>query len=72
MKEMEERNEDTERMFEMAMKDVRSFLSATRTNLGRVRHFQFMQGADVSKVRDLALTEIIIFSPGHSQCYGHE
>ena len=51
MKEMEERNEDTETLFDMAMKDVRSFLSTTRNNLGRVRHFQFMQGADTSKVR---------------------
>ena len=51
MKEMEERNEDTETLFDMAMKDVRSFLSNTRNNLGRVRHFQFMQGADTSKVR---------------------
>lgn len=49
MKEMEERNEDTETLFDMAMKDVRSFLSNTRNNLGRVRHFQFMQGADTSK-----------------------
>ena len=50
MKEMEERNEDTETLFEMTLKDVRNYISATRLNLGKVRHFQFMQGADASKV----------------------
>ena len=54
---MEERNEDTETLFEMTLKDVRNYISATRLNLGKVRHFQFMQGADASKVPLLQITD---------------
>ena len=46
---MEGRNEDTETLFEMTIKDFRNYISATRINLGKTRHFQLMQGADISK-----------------------
>jgi len=49
MKELEGRNEDTETLFEMTIKDFRNYISSTRTNLGKTRHFQLMQGADISK-----------------------
>lgn len=49
MKELERRNEDTETLFEMTIKDFRNYISSTRTNLGKTRHFQLMQGADTSK-----------------------
>ena len=49
MKELEGRNEDTETLFEMTIKDFRNYISTTRINLGKTRHFQLMQGADISK-----------------------
>ena len=49
MKELEGRNEDTETLFEMTIKDFRNYISTTRINLGKTRHFQLMQGADTSK-----------------------
>ena len=49
MRELEERNEDTETLFEMTIKDFRNYIASTRTNLGKTRHFQLMQGADTSK-----------------------
>ena len=51
---MEGRNEDTESMFDMTLQDIRTFISTTRLNLGKIRHFQFMQGADASKVGELS------------------
>ena len=55
MKEMEGRNEDTESMFDMTILDIRTYMAATRINLGKVKHFQFMQGADASKVDSLLI-----------------
>ena len=52
---MKGRNEDTETMFEMKTADIKNFIHTIRLNLGKVKHFQFMQGADMSRVRLLVI-----------------
>ena len=42
--------EDYEEKFEMKSEDMQSSLHKTRLNLGKVKHFQFMGGADMSRV----------------------
>jgi len=49
MKEMIDRNEDTETMFDMKIEDIKESVHTTRVNLGKMRHFQFMHSADMSK-----------------------
>jgi len=41
--------EDYEEKFEMKSEDMQSSLHKTRLNLGKVKHFQFMGGADMSR-----------------------
>ena len=47
---MIDRNEDTETMFDMKIEDIKESVHTTRVNLGKMRHFQFMHSADMSKV----------------------
>ena len=47
--EMKGRNEDTETMFDMKSDQIKNFIHTIRLNLGKVKHFQFMQGADMSR-----------------------
>ena len=46
---MKGRNEDTETMFDMKSDQIKNFIHTIRLNLGKVKHFQFMQGADMSR-----------------------
>ena len=50
MRMMVERNEDTESMFDMKIEDIKESVHTMRTNLGKLKHFQFMQSASMSKV----------------------
>jgi len=47
--EMKGRNEDTETIYEMKVDQIKNFIHTIRLNLGKVKHFQFMQGADMSR-----------------------
>jgi len=42
-------NEDTEQMFEMKMDEIKTSVHDVRINVGKIRHFQFMLGAQMSK-----------------------
>jgi len=42
-------NEDTEKLFEMKMEDIKTSVHDVRINVGKIRHFQFMSGAQMSK-----------------------
>ena len=44
------RNEDTESLYDMATGDLKEYMHSVRTKLGQVKHYQFMQGADMSRV----------------------
>ena len=43
-------NEDTEKIFEMKMDEIKTSVHDVRINVGKIRHFQFMLGAQMSKV----------------------
>lgn len=49
MEEMRGRNEDTEKMFEMKVEDIKTSIHQVRTKVGKMRHFQWMLGAFMSK-----------------------
>ena len=51
MKEMVGRNEDYETIFDMKVEDIKESVHTTRNNLGKIKHFQLMLGADMSRVR---------------------
>lgn len=42
-------NEDTEKIFEMKMDEIKTSVHDVRINVGKIRHFQFMLGAQMSK-----------------------
>merc|ERR1719317_1480844 len=42
-------NEDTEEMFNMKMEEIKTSVHDVRINVGKIRHFQFMLGAQMSK-----------------------
>jgi len=42
-------NEDTEKLFEMKMEEIKTSVHDVRINVGKTRHFQFMLGAQMSK-----------------------
>eukprot|EP00092_Neocalanus_flemingeri_P004580 GFUD01004931.1.p1 GENE.GFUD01004931.1~~GFUD01004931.1.p1 ORF type:complete len:245 (+),score=48.80 GFUD01004931.1:259-993(+) len=42
-------NEDTESMFEMKIDEIKTSVHDVRINVGKMRHFQFMLGAQMSK-----------------------
>merc|ERR1719318_1048467 len=44
-------NEDTEQMFEMKMDEIKTSVHDVRINVGKIRHFQFMLGAQMSKAQ---------------------
>ena len=44
------RNEDYESLYEMSSSDLHNFIHSIRLKLGQVKHFQLMQGADMSRV----------------------
>ena len=46
-------NEDTEKMFEMKMDEIKTSVHDVRINVGKIRHFQFMLGAQMSKVHTI-------------------
>ena len=50
MKEMVGRNEDYETIFDMKVEDIKESVHTTRNNLGKIKHFQLMLGADMSRV----------------------
>lgn len=50
MLEMKGRNADYEGSFNMTADDLKDYIHKVRLNLGKVKHFQFMQGADMSRV----------------------
>jgi hypothetical protein len=50
MNEMVGRNEDYETIFDMKVEDIKESVHTTRINLGKMKHFQFMQSADMSRV----------------------
>ena len=67
--DIRERNEDTESLYDMATGDLKEYIHSVRLKLGQVKHFQFMQGADMSRVssaEDLNTVVIICSSSGHS------
>jgi len=49
MNEMRGRNEDYEGTFNMTTDELKNYIHKVRLNLGKVKHFQFMQGADMSR-----------------------
>ena len=49
--QIKKNNEDTEGLFDMKMEDIKKSVHDTRLNVGKIRHFQFMLGAQMSKVR---------------------
>jgi len=49
MKEMVGRNEDYETIFDMKVEDIKESVHTTRNNLGKIKHFQLMLGADMSR-----------------------
>lgn len=48
MNEIKERNEDTEDLYDMKMEDIKDRVHKVRVNVGKMRHFQYMQSADMS------------------------
>ena len=44
------RNEDYESLFDMTESDLHNFIHSIRLKLGQVKHYQMMQGADMSRV----------------------
>merc|ERR1711892_840642 len=46
---MRERNEDTETLFEMKAEEVKDLVHKVRTNVGKIRHFQYMTSAAMSQ-----------------------
>ena len=56
-------------MYDMATGDLKEYMHSVRLKLGQVKHFQFMQGADMSRVsqaEDANAGVIICSSSGHS------
>eukprot|EP00090_Calanus_glacialis_P003244 TRINITY_DN12395_c0_g1_i1.p1 TRINITY_DN12395_c0_g1~~TRINITY_DN12395_c0_g1_i1.p1 ORF type:complete len:244 (+),score=73.13 TRINITY_DN12395_c0_g1_i1:138-869(+) len=49
MNAMVGRNEDYETIFDMKVEDIKESVHTTRINLGKMKHFQFMQSADMSR-----------------------
>lgn len=47
--DIRERNEDTESLYDMATGDLKEYMHSVRLKLGQVKHYQFMQGADMSR-----------------------
>ena len=64
------RNEDYETIFDMKVEDIKESVHTTRINLGKMKHFQFMQSADMSRVGIYYsfLTHDLINTPGHPPC----
>ena len=54
--DIRERNEDTESLYEMATGDLKAYMQSVRLKLGKVKHYQFMQGADMSRVSGILFT----------------
>merc|ERR1719315_241281 len=48
-KKIKENNEDTQSLYDMKMEDIKSSVHDVRINVGKMRHFQFMLGAQMSK-----------------------
>ena len=65
--QIKKNNEDTEGLFDMKMEDIKKSVHDTRLNVGKIRHFQFMLGAQMSKVR----IAIIRKFAKHFDCIGH-
>lgn len=49
LEEAKKRNEDTESLFEMKVEDIKTAISTVRIKVGKMRHFQWMLGAFMSK-----------------------
>lgn len=49
LEEARKRNEDTESLFEMKVEDIKTAISTVRIKVGKMRHFQWMLGAFMSK-----------------------
>jgi len=47
--EAKENNEDTENLFDMKIEEIKSSVHDVRINVGKMRHFQFMISAQMSK-----------------------
>jgi len=47
--EVRANNEDTESLFEMKMEDIKKSVHDVRISVGKMRHYQFMVGAQMSK-----------------------
>ena len=48
--EIKDRNEDTENLYDMASNDLKNYIHTIRLSMGKIKHYQFMQGADMSRV----------------------
>ena len=44
-------NEDTEKIFDMKMEEIQTKIHDVRINVNKIRHNQFMLGAQMSKVK---------------------
>ena len=64
-------NEDTEKMFEMKMDEIKTSVHGVRINVGKMRHFQFMLGAQMSKVQLIAIfaNQEKLFFTGYSSSW---
>lgn len=49
LEEARKRNEDTESLFEMKVEDIKTAIQSVRVKIGKMRHFQWMLGAFMSK-----------------------
>merc|ERR1712038_980503 len=47
--EIKDRNEDTENLYDMASNDLKNYIHTIRLSMGKIKHYQFMQGADMSR-----------------------
>lgn len=46
---LKENNEDTQTLFDMKMEDIKTSVHDVRIHIGKIRHYQFMVGAHMSK-----------------------
>ena len=63
-------NEDTLELFNMKMEDIKTSVHDVRININKIRHSQYMLGAQMSKVKMIEATNedlnMIIIIVGHS------
>ena len=46
----------------MASNDLKNYIHTIRLSMGKIKHYQFMQGADMSRVSRLKLVIVCVLS----------